>query len=325
MAELRKPSEDRTGRRSHATARNRRHCIDQRNCDRPLRFPITKPNPQLGYNGWYAVYPTSITDDQGVSVIQLRSSGTIGGATVTAVADGPGGSGSVYVPFVDKWVAAASVYSTWTAYGAAYGCSAWSPDPSTVTAGSTFTQSQTCTQAYQHYRQDREQSAVTGQYRNVGTPVALYTTQQANYTRQATGTKQNLGACLEYVEGVPLGRKGTVYNGWYPYYGVTGTETPWGQFYFRCVNIDAIAWPDFWNDYNLNQMISNGDTAGVNAWIDARRTNQNYWFKGSDGNGIYALWKSVLVPVEEGATRYQMPYTGLCVIQEPTNLHYQGR
>jgi hypothetical protein len=91
---------------------------------------------------------------------------------------------------METWVAATPVYTSWVNSGGIYGCSNWSPSPSTVPRGKTFTQTATdCEQDQTRTRQNREQETTTLVYRNVG---GLITENQTltnqNSSRSATGT-----------------------------------------------------------------------------------------------------------------------------------------
>jgi hypothetical protein len=116
----------------------------------------------------------TVTNASGVTSLNLTSSRTLGGATVTAETLERDGSGAIFVPFVDRWVAYPSGYTAWENTGGVYSCSAWSPDASTVPSGTWFTQWASCWQTQYQYRYDYEQSVVTGAVRQVGGPVALY-------------------------------------------------------------------------------------------------------------------------------------------------------
>lgn len=129
------------------------------------------------------------TDVNGQTSVTLRSSNVIGGATVTAATVTNEGQGSLYVPFTDAWAAIAPIYTGWANYDSPYSCSGWTPDPSTVPAGSAFTQSQNCYQNQIAYRQDRQQSLVTGQIVNVGGPVPAYQTILITQQQAAIGTQ----------------------------------------------------------------------------------------------------------------------------------------
>ena len=139
---------------------------------------------------------SSITDANGQTSVILTSSRNIGSATVTAPSPEEGGTGQLTVPFTDKWAATSAVYTAWLDSGGAYNCSAWTPDPSTVTQGTAFTQSAICSQNQVAYQQNREVSLITGQVRNVGSPIPLYQTIQVSVTQQATGTKQGTPSCI---------------------------------------------------------------------------------------------------------------------------------
>lgn len=129
------------------------------------------------------------TDVNGNTSVTLRSSNVIGGATVTAATVTNEGQGSLFVPFTDAWAAIAPIYTGWANYDGPYSCSGWTPDPTTVPAGSAFTQSQNCYQNQISYRQDRQQSLVTGQIVNVGGPVPGYQTILITQQQTAIGTQ----------------------------------------------------------------------------------------------------------------------------------------
>ncbi|MHC5195032.1 Ig-like domain-containing protein [Pseudomonas frederiksbergensis] len=137
----------------------------------------------------------SRTDANGVATIVLTSSHSLGGATVTANALDYGGAGSLFVPYIDKWVAYPSTYTAWANYGAYYSCSAWDPDPSTVAAGTWFSQTAWCWQQQQQWRQDRLQSVVTGAVINNGPAVPLYQTITVAISQMNVGTKQSIPTC----------------------------------------------------------------------------------------------------------------------------------
>lgn len=130
--------------------------------------------------------PQSATDVNGQAFVTLRSSSTIGGASVTGATSE--GSGSLYVPFTDKWLAIGPTYTAWANTGAPYSCTGWSPAASTVAQGSFFTQYQNCNQNQIAYQQNRQQSAVTGQIVNVGGPIPLYQTIVITQSQGAVGT-----------------------------------------------------------------------------------------------------------------------------------------
>ncbi|HHH9441353.1 TPA: Ig-like domain-containing protein [Pseudomonas aeruginosa] len=138
---------------------------------------------------------TSTTDANGLTSVVLTSSRTLGGATVTATSPKEGGTGQITVPFTDKWVATGATYSAWQNNGGPYSCSAWTPDPATVAAGTIFTQSASCYQNQFAYQQNREVSLVTGQVRNSGNAFAIYQTVGVTANQQAVGTKQVAPTC----------------------------------------------------------------------------------------------------------------------------------
>lgn len=131
----------------------------------------------------------STTDASGISSIKLTSSHTLGGSTVTAETAEKDGIGSIWIPYIDKFVATTSTYTGYSNYGAPYSCTAWTPDPSTVAAGTGYWQTANCWQTQIRYRQDRERSVVTGSIRNVGAPVAEFQYIVITQSQYAVGTQ----------------------------------------------------------------------------------------------------------------------------------------
>lgn len=129
------------------------------------------------------------TNASGSSSITLTSSRTLGGTSVSARTAENDGIGSLWVPFIDSFVAYPSTYTAWANNGGVYSCTAWSPDPSTVASGTWFTQTASCYQNYYRYRQDRQQSQVTGIVINAGGLVTEYTTSIVGVSQGAIGTK----------------------------------------------------------------------------------------------------------------------------------------
>lgn len=138
---------------------------------------------------------STTTNDAGQTSVVLTSSHNIGSATVTATSPVEGGTGQLSIPVTDKWAATSAIYSAWQNTGATFNCSAWTPDPSSVEQGTTFTQYANCSQNQIAYQQNREVSLITGQIRNVGTPIALYQTVPVTVSQQASGTKQSTPSC----------------------------------------------------------------------------------------------------------------------------------
>jgi hypothetical protein len=91
----------------------------------------------------------------------------------------------------ETWASISSSYTTWTNDGSIINCSNWSPAPSTVTIGTSYTQTATdCQQPQIRSRQDREQEMTTGSVRNVGAAVTESQSITASSTRAATGAKE---------------------------------------------------------------------------------------------------------------------------------------
>lgn len=135
------------------------------------------------------------TNAGGVTSITLTSSHNLGGSTVTAETVEKDGIGSIWVPYIDKFVAYPSTYTPWANYGAYYSCTAWSPDTSTVASGTWFTQTASCWQQQQQWRQDRLQSVVTGSIKNNGSPVPLYQAIIIGISQVNVGTKVVAPVC----------------------------------------------------------------------------------------------------------------------------------
>jgi hypothetical protein len=71
---------------------------------------------------------------------------------------------------VQNWTATTPVYGAWTnvAGKVTYACGTWSPNPSTVTTNTTFTQTANCSTDQTRTRQDRIVSSATGEVKNSG-------------------------------------------------------------------------------------------------------------------------------------------------------------
>jgi hypothetical protein len=186
-------------------------------CELPVTVTLTASPPSLVANGQQSTITATVTDYYGAAVpnnvinwsktdgsisatqattnasgkasIILTSSWTIGGSAVTASTAENDGSNAIWVPFVDSFVAYPATYTGWANNGGVYSCSAWSPDASTVDSGTWFTQTASCYQNYYRYRQDRQQSVVTGAVTNVGGQVAEYTSSTVGVSQSAVGTR----------------------------------------------------------------------------------------------------------------------------------------
>jgi hypothetical protein len=191
-------------------------------CEMPVSVLLTASPPSIVANGQTSTITATVRDAYGVAVpnnvlnwgttdgtlnasqvttnasgqasVILKSSWTLGGASVTATTAENDGSSALWVPFIDSFVAYPSTYTGWANNGGVYSCSAWSPAASTVTSGTWFTQTATCYQNYYRYRQDRQQSIVTGAITNVGGQVTEYTTSTVGVSQGAIGTK-SVGTC----------------------------------------------------------------------------------------------------------------------------------
>lgn len=91
----------------------------------------------------------------------------------------------------ETWATTTPTYTNWVNNGAITACSNWTPSPTTVTVGQSFTQTATdCQQAQTRSRQDREKESTTGAFRNVGSAVTESQSITASSTRTSTGTKE---------------------------------------------------------------------------------------------------------------------------------------
>jgi hypothetical protein len=92
----------------------------------------------------------------------------------------------------ETWAITTPTYTNWTDDGSVINCSNWSPAPSTVTYGESFTQTTTdCEQPQIRSKQDREQETTTNTIRNTGTPIIERQNINASSSRNAIGTKEN--------------------------------------------------------------------------------------------------------------------------------------
>jgi len=73
-------------------------------------------------------------------------------------------------------------WSSWTNNGSVTGCSAWSPSPTTVNLGTSFTQSRSCTQPLKRTRYYKTGSSTLASFDEAGSTTA-------NQTQSATGSK----------------------------------------------------------------------------------------------------------------------------------------
>ncbi|EMT4910961.1 hypothetical protein AB1100_004144 [Pseudomonas aeruginosa] len=91
-----------------------------------------------------------------------------------------------------KWSVTEAVFSEWTNNGSAYGCSNWSPSPTSITISELFIQTATdCSQDQVRTVQDMEVDEISGSTRSVGEPYTQYRTIGAISTRDAVGSLEN--------------------------------------------------------------------------------------------------------------------------------------
>lgn len=103
----------------------------------------------------------------------------------------PASASRAAIGTLETWAATTPTYTSWVDSGSVTGCTNWSPETSTVTAGQAFTQTASdCDQAQVRTRQERQVETTTGAIRNLGAPVTESRTVTASSSRQAVGTKQ---------------------------------------------------------------------------------------------------------------------------------------
>lgn len=77
------------------------------------------------------------------------------------------------IGILENWLPFDPSYTDWVDTNALYGCTSWSPNPSTFITTSNFTQtSSTCKTDQERDRQEREQEKFTAEIRNVGSPIS---------------------------------------------------------------------------------------------------------------------------------------------------------
>ncbi|MBD8615467.1 MULTISPECIES: hypothetical protein [Pseudomonas] len=87
------------------------------------------------------------------------------------------------------WSPIEAFTSPWANWGEVSSCSNWSPDPSIINTGVSFTQTATdCLQPQQMSIQDRESNSYTHEVRPVGVPQISHRSIQVSSGRSATGT-----------------------------------------------------------------------------------------------------------------------------------------
>ena len=102
---------------------------------------------------------------------------------------------------VENWVATSPTYTDWVNSGAVYNCSVWTPDASTVNAGTNFTQTRSCSQNQTRNKQDRQTETGTGDIRNIGVAVAENQTVTVGGSQTAAGTKAVAECQYSYGKG----------------------------------------------------------------------------------------------------------------------------
>jgi hypothetical protein len=179
----------------------------------------------------------------------------------------------------ETWVATTSVYSAWGNTSGVYSCTNWSPAPSTVTIGQSFTQTATdCSVNQSRTRQDRQVETTTGAIRNNGAVVTeTQTIGGQTGSQTATGTKQTWVATT------------SVYSAWGNTSGV-----------YSCTN-----WSPAPSAVTINQAFTQTAT---NCYINQSRTRQDRLVETTTG----AIANNGAVVTETqtigGQTGYQTAY-----------------
>jgi hypothetical protein len=108
------------------------------------------------------------------------------------------------------WFAAAPLTSPWVNTADAAVCSTWTPDPTTITAGTSFQQTSVdCKQNQTRTSQSREQNSTTLEYRNVGVAQTLSQVVTVTMSRMATGT--SIPVSLAYKDSIYCAGNGICY------------------------------------------------------------------------------------------------------------------
>lgn len=89
------------------------------------------------------------------------------------------------------WSQIDALASDWVNIGPEYACSDWAPDPSSQTVGSSFLQTQLCSQDQEQTIQHRQQNSITHVIRELGSPVISSRTIPSDHTREAVGTLES--------------------------------------------------------------------------------------------------------------------------------------
>lgn len=98
------------------------------------------------------------------------------------------------------WESWQDIVGEWASAGEVTNCSNWTPSPSTVNDGQTFTQTANdCQQTQQRSIQSTERNTQTLAIRNAGTPIIETRVVQASSSRSATGIKKTISATAEFV------------------------------------------------------------------------------------------------------------------------------
>lgn len=125
-------------------------------------------------------------------------------------------------PSNEVWLPYDPEYTEWVDGALIYECNNWTPDPSTVSLGESFTQtSDDCKQDQTRSRQDREQESTTLSIRNKGIPITETNTIIVSSTRTSTGTKTECyddpsicyGNGNNYVHECSFKRSASIYGG----------------------------------------------------------------------------------------------------------------
>ncbi|MBA1192630.1 hypothetical protein G7007_07110 [Pseudomonas entomophila] len=89
---------------------------------------------------------------------------------------------------VENWQPAEPLYGEWVNNGAVYGCSNWTPAPTSMLKDEPYTQTATdCKQDQTTTKQEREQEATTFAFRDIGPLITISKTITVGSSRAATG------------------------------------------------------------------------------------------------------------------------------------------
>jgi len=189
---------------------------------------------------------------------------------------------------MENWIAASPIYSEWINSGSLYDCTNWSPDPSTVNSGVSFTQTATnCKQNQTRTKQEREQDTITLAYRNIGELIT-----ETNVLNSQSNTRSAIGTKVNKVCKFNDFSSGNGFNAWY------------GDAYGTYFWIEAYSTiPSLWVDVNTGLYPDFGyGTSPVPNLTKVSGTEFRY----NDGSKIWKITRGTFVYNDSGTNYYQV-------------------